>query len=395
MPKIVHLTSAHQPFDTRIFRKQCRSLAKHGFEVVLIAPHSQDEVVDQVQLRAFPRPSSRLGRMTSGLLHVLRRALNEQADLFHIHDPELLPIGLCLKLFGYRVVFDMHENLPASILNKGWIPRGCRWGLSKAISLMERVLLYKTPVVFAELSYKKHYEWVRSYCFALNAPLLESTPVANSYYPRASVGYIGGISAARGSMNVLKSLALLNNQFPPVDCYYVGPVEQFHKAELEQYAAKNLPGKLHVPGYLEAPEGWAVVSRCHVGVAILQPHANYYESFPTKVAEYMTMGIPVVVSDFPLYREMVDSSGAGICVNPDSPREIADAIQWLLSHPEEAAEMGRNGQAFVRESYNWSTQFQSLLTLYAEVLNENVDRGRCTSAVCEGGDCQSNDREAA
>jgi hypothetical protein len=135
--KIVHLTSVHPAHDVRVFYKECRTLAQNGFNVALIAPHSADEILDGVQIRALLPARNRLSRMFLTTLRVLRKALREEGDLYHFHDPELIPVGMLLRICGKRVVQDVHEDLPRQILRKAWIPVRLRRPLSLVAESLE------------------------------------------------------------------------------------------------------------------------------------------------------------------------------------------------------------------------------------------------------------------
>jgi hypothetical protein len=115
----VHVTSAHPVHDIRIFTKQCRTLAAAGYDVVLVAQHDRDEVVDGIKIRAVRPARSRAGRMTHTAFRAMPAAAAENASLYHLHDPELLVWAPLLHLRGARVVFDMHENMPVAITTKG------------------------------------------------------------------------------------------------------------------------------------------------------------------------------------------------------------------------------------------------------------------------------------
>ncbi len=123
--KVVHLTTVHVWHDTRVFVKQCRSLARAGHEVILIAPETPEGGLPEelVKFRALPRTEFRPKRMTHTAAQAFRAALREDADVYHLHDFELLPVGLALRLAGRRVVYDAHEDLGRMLLAKPWLPR--------------------------------------------------------------------------------------------------------------------------------------------------------------------------------------------------------------------------------------------------------------------------------
>ena len=131
--KIVHMTSVHRPFDVRIFAKECSSLAEHGYDVVLIAVHDHDEMCDGVQIKSIPRPRSQWSRMIFTAWRVVLEALRQGADIYHCHDPELLPWTCLMRLLGRTVVYDMHENVPKDILDKTWLPAWSKPTVSRLV----------------------------------------------------------------------------------------------------------------------------------------------------------------------------------------------------------------------------------------------------------------------
>lgn len=364
MAKIVHLTSVATPLHVRIFAKQCRSLAASGNEVVLLCAKPTEGDFDGVKIRSVGVPSGRIHRMTVIVARMLRMALKEKADLYVTHDPELTPVAWALSALGKSVVCDMHENSPKQVLHKAYLPSYLRKAISGALALTQRALLPRLPVVFAESSYAKHYRYVQQSETVLNMPPL-GTVVER--FDQPTLGYIGGVSELRGACTTLEALRLLAERDcrPQFQC--LGPIDSDCERELHQQA-EHLPGQVRLPGYVPSDEGWQIIARCHVGIAVLKNIPNYYESFPGKMFEYMSFGVPVIVSDFPLYREIVDRVGCGRCVDPDSPQQIADAIHWMMQHPAEAQAMGQRGREAVQERYNWQVEYAKLLDFYDQVL---------------------------
>jgi len=338
-----------------------------GYEVVLIATHGfeeTEEVIDGVKLRMVPKPKRRWTRMTRTAWKVINIALAEKPAIFHIHDPELLPWARLLRFLNKIVVYDMHENFPKQLLTKPWIPRTIRPLLSFLFKNLERLFLTGISVVYAEASYPPNYPWVDKCVVVLNMPLTEQLlKLSETKYSRPTLGYIGVVERARGSEATLEVLSCLRNEGLIVDLECIGPIEESHERKLRELIQKfNL--KVELRGYVDSITGCRIISRCHIGLAVLHPIPNYLESYPTKMFEYMALGIPVVVSNFPLYKQVVDTYRCGLCVDPVNPQEIAKGVRWLIEHPEEAEMMGKRGRSAVLEKFNWKNESTKLLTFY-------------------------------
>jgi glycosyltransferase involved in cell wall biosynthesis len=138
---------------------------------------------------------------------------------------------------------------------------------------------------------------------------------------------------------------------------------------LRQY---DLEARVQIPGPIPHEKVFDVLVRSHIGLAVLHPDPNYVDSLPTKLFEYMAAGLPVVASNFPLWKEIVEGNRCGITVDPLDPKAIAQAIEYLLTHPEEARRMGENGRRAVEEKYNWEREkekFAQTLQGVAEAMN--------------------------
>lgn len=369
-PKVVHLTSVHPPEDTRIYWKECRTLARAGYRVVLVAPTTEADDRNGVRVRAVPKARGRLERVTRTAAAVVRAALDEDADLYHFHDPELLPWAQLLRIRGKRVVFDMHENIPAVVASRVWINPLFRPLARFAYERVERTLLRGIPVVFAEESYRRRYPWVREQTTVLNLPSLDSFPgpVSKGQGPPRLV-YLGAVSSSRGSAVCTAALELLRSEGHDVRWECIGSIPNPGDA-LELHAAADRLGEnvITLRGRTSHPDALKIAANCEIGLAVLQELPNYTDSYPTKLFEYMALGLPVIASRFPLYRSVVEESDCGICVDPGNPREVAAAVRRLIDHPREAREMGKRGRRAVLERYNWDTQGEKLLSFYSRLL---------------------------
>lgn len=374
-PRVVHVTTLHPTFDIRIFHKECRTLAEAGYDVTLIAPAERDEVVDGVRIVAVARNPNRLLRMVFGgaeAYELVRRLMAKERKtaggmpppqwIVHFHDPELLPWMALLRRRA-QVIYDVHEDLAKSISTKGWVPRFTRPLVARFSRWTERNDSRRMHLVLAEESYAKDYNWAPA-TTVLNLPRVDELLAINE--PKQSqptVAYFGAVNASRGSLTTLNALGKLKAEGLDVAFECIGHAGSDH-AETLYYKAKEVGVVLHKPGYTSPTEGWHLVSRCHAGLALLHPLPNYIDSYPTKIFEYMALGLPVIASKFPLYLDVVEGNGCGICVDPLDENAIAAAIRRIIEHPDEALAMGQRGREAVQRRYNWDSEALKLLSLY-------------------------------
>jgi len=364
------ISNVHPPFDTRIFHKQAKTLARAGYDVTLIARHARDETIDGVRVAALPVPRNRLSRMFVLAWKALRVAFRQRADVYHIHDPELLPMGVVLKLLTRKpVLYDIHENVLAQIRSKAWMPRAIRPVVRCAYWMIERVLLrFVDAVILAEDSYHPLYRGHANCVIVRNYPIVsvkEALPSAVAHAFR--VVYVGGVSELRGALTMVEAARVLKERDADVEWAVIGPIQSDDLHDVLQGAETDVSG-FKVVGALPFGEAQHAIANADVGLAVLKPVPNYVESLPTKLLEYMMAGIPVIASNFPLWREIVEGNRCGLTVDPLDPRAIADAICYLIEHPDEAEEMGTRGRQAVEQKYNWRQEEMKLLTLYDSLL---------------------------
>lgn len=366
---ITHLSSVHPSFDTRIFHRECKTLARAGYEVVLIVQHERDEEVDGIRIRALTKPKNRFERMTGTLWQVYRAATKENAQVYHFHDPELIPVGILLKLKGKKVIYDVHENVPEHMLVKEWICFRLRPLIAKGASFAEWLgakffdgILAATPTIALRFPSSKAIT-------LQNFPNLDELN-QNDFTPYRErppiLLYLGGISEQRGAREMVSAIGLLPTHLE-AQLYLAG---NFSPSDLEP-KIKGVVGweRTKFLGWQSRGEVAALLGRARIGLVVLHPTRSYLDSYPIKLFEYMSAGIPVIASYFPLWKEIIEGAGCGLLVNPLDPKEIAEAMGWLLEHPEEAEKMGQRGQAAVHERYNWDAEAKNLLAFYENLLN--------------------------
>lgn len=363
--RIVHLSSLHPALDVRIFHKECRSLARAGFDVHLVVHDPPAAVLDGVTLHAIPPAAgSKWTRAASRLARTYRAARALEAPVYHFHDPELIPVGAALKARGATVVYDVHEDAPrealtqlrarpldARILSATW----------RAYEALARRTL--DGFVCATDDIASHFPAERRVVVA-NYPMRgEFEGVAHPAAPEpvARFLYVGGLSKVRGVVEMLDAVAML----PPGEPAVLELMGRAFPAGLVDELARHPGwGRVDYRGWQEREAMVARFAGARAGLVVLQPAPEYVVSLPIKLFEYMAAGLPVVASDFPLWREIVEDAGCGLLVDPTDPAAIAGAMTWILRNPAEARAMGERGRRRAQERYSWDAEARRLTAFY-------------------------------
>lgn len=360
--KVCHFTSAHRPDDVRIFLKECTTLANAGYDVSLVASNCVEEVKNGVKIVSAPAPvSGRYTRFLKTSSLVYKKALSLDADIYHFHDPELLPYALRLMRKGKKVIYDAHEDLPRQISGKHWIPSVVRRPLAGAVESYEDYVCRRISyVVTSTPTIRERFLKINPNTMDIcNYPLLNEISTPQEWSERKNeICYVGGITVIRGIRELLAAMGELNE----VKLNMAGACSPEElKTELE--SSPNWD-KVNDYGFVDRDAIVSILNRSKAGIVTLYPQSNYLESLPIKMFEYMLAGIPVVASDFPLWKEIVEGNDCGVCVDPLDPKQIADAVKLILADDARAEEMGKNGRKAVLEKYNWKNEEDKLLSIY-------------------------------
>lgn len=361
--KVCHVTSMHKPFDGRIFLKQCISLSKK-YEVYLIQANTPDQIKERVKVLGVDIPSGRLKKMLTRR-PVLEKALEVNADIYHIHDPELLSLIPKLKKKGKKVIFDSHENFPGVILIKEYLPLFIRKIVSRLYEKYERHnLKYCDAIISVTPDIVKRLSKINPNSYLItNYPIYKDVP-DNRKWGR-SVCFAGGVNKEWMHHSIVESLVNTDAEYRIVGvCAY---------PEYEQ-RLKSLPGwkKVVMLGKIKHEEVNGFMQENSAGMALYtydDANVNYKEGTlgNQKLFEYMMAGIPIITSHLRLWEELVKDNDCGLVVEPEDVNTISDAINYLVNNPEEARRMGDNAQRAVKEKYNWSTQEKTLFEAYEYV----------------------------
>lgn len=377
--RILHVSVVHGRDDPRIFERECRTLAAHGYAVGYLCPGTMLGKQEGVELLPLP-VRSRRGRMRAApeILGAVRRW---NAEVVHLHDPELLTLAPILKAMGLRVVYDMHEYLARAVSTKHYIPRYLRPGTSALAGLAERSLAACTDGVVA-VTEEQLAGWADRPAARV---LLPNYPrISRFAAPRPVPGlaaderlkliHVGTLSRARGVPTMLEAMRIAGDGA----VLYLGGVfhDQALKAEVEGLLSHDpllrgrvrLLGRIapaHLPDYLAAAEAVWIAEQATGQYAML--------AHSTKLYEGLAVGLAALTSDLPGRGDLVRAARCGLAVPPTVEGHAAGLLESLAQRDRLPA-WGERGRALVRERCSWEAIEADLLTFYERIVSTAPDR---------------------
>jgi glycosyltransferase involved in cell wall biosynthesis len=365
--KVCMLSSVHSADDIRIVEKEARSLSALGHAVTVVArsPGPRDpgdiefKMIDVPAVSRWKRPWV-IGRAAVAL------ARSARPDVVHFHDPELIPFALALKSQGCAVIYDVHEDVPADIYSKTWIPALLRpivaWGAEMTERTTARrfdAIVAATPAIADRFrGYGARVSTVRN-----SVRLDEFVEPTMETRRRKQAVYIGRTSFDRGLAEMVKACAAV--QLPLVLAGSIGAKEADW--------LKKISSDVQYMGKLGRSEIAGLLNESMIGLSLLLPEPNYLHSLPTKLFEYMAAGLPVITSDLPRSKKIVEAAGCGFSVSLDDPKALTDKLSMLVSNPGHAIELGLAGRAAVGRDYNWEHDAAELKNLYCEISSQRAN----------------------
>jgi glycosyltransferase involved in cell wall biosynthesis len=371
---IVQLTTVHPRFDTRILVKEAQTLAYNlPHKILMMVADGKGNVNEKKGFVSIHDigclDGGRLGRMLRGPWRAFFAICKIKPAIVHFHDPELLPLALLLKVIGYKIIYDVHEDVPLQTLSKEYLP----WAIRKPAAWVIRcaewlgaktfdAVIPATPKIAERFPVRKTFTIQN---FPLVDELATSISIPN-VQRSASFAYVGDIALIRGVVEMIRALELLDD-IPGASLELAGT---FSPPQLEN-TVRELRGwaSVHYHGQVDRHQVAQILNKVRGGLVVLHPEPTHVESYAIKMFEYMAVGIPVIASDFPLWKCIIDDAQCGLVVDPRNPKAIAEAMRWILDHPAEAEAMGRHGRQAVERIYNWETEAVKLLSLYKMLLD--------------------------
>ena len=368
---ISHITSIHYRYDTRIYHKMCKSLSNNDKYKVYLCVYdgSGDEIKDNINILDLKKYNfNRKINVIYRLYVYLKHCINNYASIYHLHDPELIILGYCLKLCGRNVVFDSHEDVPLNILTKKYLPFYCKVPICMVYVLMQNVIFPKfngliaaTPFIRSKLSK-----------ININTEVVNNFPIIkelNNHNNKRcgndiSFCYVGVIDECRGINEMVAAMANIKNK----EC------QLLLGGKFTDLSVRNNivdePGWKYVKelGWLERNEIRQIFKSSIAGFVLFHTYETHIDALPVKMFEYMCAGLPVIVSNFPLWERIINKNKCGIYVNPNNILQITNAMELMINDRNAANEMGINGQKAVIKDYNWKNEFEKMSKFYIKII---------------------------
>jgi len=378
MTTVVHFSTAHSSGDTRIFHKELQTLASAGYDCHYVV-FDDGERIQKDGITIHPLGDRSRRDRWLDMNHLYRSVAALDANIYHFHDFELIPVGVALKMrTDGRVIYDAHENYPRRVTDREWIPTLARPILRATVPRLESVAgQYFDGVIGATewVSASLEERGISDVVTIRNFPRLSTITVDSSDTITVESGptlvYVGSISPQRGIYDMLELLAELRTRGWDASFVCLG---QFTSPEIERnvrefISERGLDAATEFPGYVEHTEMFQYLSDGDIGLALLD--VDYSEGLiPTKLFEYMYSKLPVVITEIPAADRYVSQKWGRVV--PEAETEIqADVVELLLDSPQTRAEMGVAGRHAVETEFSWKTEAETLLALYDTLVSQS------------------------
>ncbi len=373
--RVCMLTSVHPPLDTRIFHREAKAARDAGFAVTVIAPGAPASRVEGIRLVSIPSWGGRWARPFRWPV-LFFKAWRRNADIYHFHDPELLPWGLLLKWTRRRaVIYDSHEYLRESISTRYWIPARLRRPAAAIADRVEKWIAGRLDAVIAVTDdMADRFRPVQKNVVTIrNLPPPQEIPEPGEGR-KPFVMYAGLTNRGRG-LEILHETARLVRERRPearfviygsVDWHGIDPaiaaMTPDEWAGLGVEFRGSIPYDQVGPALAEGIVGWLPRSASE---------PNNYLAWPNKLVEYMAAGLAIVASDLPAQAAVIRESNTGLVVAADDAASHADAICALLADAEAWRRYSVNGKGAARNRYTWKAEALKLHTVYMKLTGYN------------------------
>ena len=336
-------TIVHDPRDARVSVREISALIEAGHEVTYLAPFTHFGVEPRSEVTAVDVPAA-FGRHRLRALRAARqriRSLASEHDVIVLHSPELLMAVEGMHHPG--IVWDVHEDVPASISLKSWIPSPLRGVMSHAVARMEHRAERKYHLLLAETAYQDRFTRIH--------PVVPNSTVVPTHVPPTGddrIVYVGHVTKARGGLALIDVAERLDGV---VALDVIGAADDQMRPLLK---AAHERGVLRWHGYVANADALKIVEGALAGLSLLADEPNYRHSRPTKIMEYLAHGVPAISTPLPAATALIAKSEGGIVVGFDDAEGVAKAVRRWIDDPVERQRVADVGRSWVAQNANWS-----------------------------------------
>ena len=375
--KICHITFDHFWNDARVYKKEILSQKEKGYEVIFYGWDRPEEKIDNgVQFISHfnyqPTKKERMKLMFSNK-NIVNDLIKLNADIYQFHDFTLLEVGRKLKKAGRHVIFDCHENYLGTVpLKLGRNKLGTfifakllDEYYKRAVSLFDAVFTVSPNMVEAIKKYNPKTYMVSNY------------PSINKYAEPAKCdkedffvfqGTVYGFSNQKyivEAINKVKSNARYK---------IIGNVFDNEKKIIEDNDTQK---RVDIVEWMEKEDLDRNMQQSIGGIVVLDYTAECCfkegQLGSNKIFEYMLCGLPVICTDFKLWKDLIiDKYKCGICVEPKNSEQLKAAMEWIISHPEEAKAMGQRGRDAILNEFNWEKGLRQYFDYYSQIVENTL-----------------------
>lgn len=360
--KIAHLTTVHPANDNRIFYKECKTLSNNGYDVSLIIAGNKSEIINGIKIIGFNKENGRIKRFfKTSFFDLIKICKKVDADIYHFHDPEIIFAGIYLKLIGKKVIYDIHENNPASILSKPYIRfKLIKILISKLFNVFEQIAVkFFDALVTARPDITErfvHKQIITLRNFPI-LPKLDNLKKINIKKEKSAVIYVGGMTKLRGLIPLIEAFEKMDN----CELWLLGPIN-------DEDIAKKISGKsknIKYFGVVEPYEVFSYIEYADIGIITFLEAPNHINTLATKPFEYMACGKPMIMSNFDYWKDTYKDSS--LYVDPSSSKDILEKVEFLLSNKKLMDEMSEKNLHLSLNKFNWEIEGKKLINLYERI----------------------------
>jgi len=375
--KICILCSNTYAKHHRVFYKEAITFKKLNFKVCIIAPYNKKiENIEDITILDILQNPGYIYRILRNIM-LLGKAFCNDADVYYTHELDSLFIGIMLKFLKRKpIIYLCREYYP----EKQYYRRGRKFKLIGkilfyySIKLYERLFYSFADAIVCVNNHMAHrFKKLGKPTFVIpNYPSLsfiENKTNSSIKLPPNTIIYIGGINDERNIKSLLRILAIIRNKFHcNANLAIYGNGEEKYLAEIRSLAVSLGISEHLILGKVPYKDIPALLSQAKIGIFLLKgDNIAHHWGEPVKFFEYAAAGLPVIISDLPAKRRLVEIFKNGYLVDPNNELLIAEKCVELLNNPQKAKKIGESGKKCFLEKFNWEANEQEIMKLFMSI----------------------------